>query len=408
MPEIETKRKVYSVTELTKGIKLLLEENFPFTFVSGEISNFKNHSSGHWYFTLKDSGAQIRVVMFRGSNRGIKFQIEDGLEVIVGGRVTVYEQQGQYQIVAETCEPKGLGALQLAFEQLKAKLEKEGLFNMERKRPIPFLSRRVGIVTSPTGAVIQDMIHVTQRRFPGLPLLLVPVRVQGEGASEEICEGIRMLNQISDVDVIIVGRGGGSLEDLWPFNEEKVAREIFNSKIPIISAVGHETDWTIADFVADRRAPTPSAAAEMVAPHREELIRRILDLRNRVAQGVLGDVEEKKRSLKRLLDSYAFRQPRDIIEQYTQRLDEIVRQMINYSDSLFREKKTAFQSLVAHLEALSPLGVLARGYSLTLNEKGHAIRSIKEVKAGERLRSRVSDGFIDATVKGVEKSSLSP
>ncbi len=396
------KRKIHSVTELTKGVKFLLEEAFPFVFVSGEISNFKNHSSGHWYFTLKDSGAQIRGVMFRGSNRNVKFQVEDGLEVILGGRLTVYEQQGQYQLVAETLEPKGLGALQLAFEQLKAKLEKEGFFKTERKRPLPFLARRVGIVTSPTGAVIQDIIHVTQRRFPGRALLLYPVRVQGDGASDEICEGIRALNEIEDIDVLIVGRGGGSLEDLWPFNEEKVIREIIGSRIPVISAVGHETDWTLADFAADRRAPTPSAAAEMVAPVREELVRRIWELEARVRRGVLNDLDEKKRTLAKLLDSYAFKQPQNVIEQYTQRVDEFVRQVVNYSDSLLKSKRMAFQGIVSHLEALNPLGVLGRGYSVTLNDKGHAVRSIREVKPGADLTHRVSDGVIRTTVKGVK------
>jgi len=401
MPETAVKRKIHSVTELTKGVKFLLEEAFPFVFVSGEISGFTNHSSGHWYFTLKDAGAQISGVMFRGSNRNVKFQVENGLEVIVGGRLTVYEQRGQYQLLAETLEPKGLGALQLAFEQLKAKLEAEGLFRTERKRPLPFLPCRVGIVTSPTGAVIQDIINVTQRRFPGLALLLYPVRVQGDGASDEICEGIRALNRIEDIDVLIVGRGGGSLEDLWSFNEEKVIREIVESRIPVISAVGHETDWTLADFAADRRAPTPSAAAEMVAPVREELVRRIWELEARVRRGVLNDLDEKKRVLAKLLDSYAFKQPQNVIEQYTQRVDEFVRQVVNYGDSLLKSKRMAFQGIVSHLEALNPLGVLSRGYSVTLNDKGQAVRSIRGVKPGTDLTHRVSDGVILTTVKGV-------
>ena len=237
--QTKTERKVLTVSEITRSLKFLLERSYPFVWLTGEISNLTKHRSGHWYFTLKDSNAQIRVVMFRGSNAKIKFDVESGMEVVVGGRITIYEQSGQYQMLADSMEPKGIGALQLAFEQLKEKLAKEGLFNEERKRPIPFLARRVGIVTSPTGAVIQDIINVTGRRFPSLPLLLYPARVQGDGAASEIAEGIRQLNQVSDIEVLIVGRGGGSLEDLWPFNEEEVAREIYKSRVPVISAV-----WT--------------------------------------------------------------------------------------------------------------------------------------------------------------------
>jgi exodeoxyribonuclease VII large subunit len=404
MIETKTERKIYSVSEITKGIRLVLEKTYPFVWVSGEISNLKKHGSGHWYLTLKDSLSQIRVVMFRGVNSKVKFDVENGLEIIIGGRVTVYDQQGQYQIVAEIMEPKGLGALQLAFEQLKAKLEKEGLFDSERKRPTPFLADKVGIVTSPTGAVIQDIINVTQRRFPGLPLLLYPVRVQGDGASEEIAAGIRYLNTLSDIDVLIVGRGGGSMEDLWPFNEEIVAREIFNSRIPVISAVGHETDWTIADFVADRRAPTPSAAAEMVAPAREELFRRIVEAQNRMVNGSFNLLKDKQSEVKRLLDSYAFKQPQNIIEQSYQQLDGLVREMVNYGGSFLKEKTMMFQNLISQLEALSPLGVLSRGYSLSLDEKGHVVRSIKNVKVGKKMATRVEDGTIFSIVEGVQSN----
>jgi exodeoxyribonuclease VII large subunit len=340
--------------------------------------------------------------MFRGSNQKVRFDVESGLEAVVGGRLTVYDQQGQYQIIAEVLEPKGLGALQLAFEQLKARLEKEGLFDKERKRPIPFLARRVGIVTSPTGAVIQDIINVTQRRFPGLSLLLYPVKVQGEGAAGEIAEAIEHMNTIPDIDVLIVGRGGGSLEDLWPFNEEIVARAISNSQRPVISAVGHETDWTIADFTADRRAPTPSAAAEMVAPVREELLRRLWELQSRSRNGMLGVFGEKKEKLFQLRDSYAFKQPKNIIEQYTQKVDGLVREMTNYSVSLLNEKKMAFEGMVSRLEALSPLGVLARGYSVSLDEKERVIGSVKGVKKGSRMKTRVKDGVIISEVEGVK------
>lgn len=401
---MDPERKIYSVSEITKEIRALLEKQYPFVWVSGEVSNLKKHSSGHWYFTLKDATAQIRIVMFRGLNQKVRFDVDNGLEIIVGGRLTVYDAQGQHQIVAELLEPKGLGALQLAFEQLKTKLEKEGLFDTARKRPIPFLARRVGIVTSPTGAVIQDIINVTQRRFPGLPLLLYPVRVQGEGASSEIAEAIRYLNTLTDIDVMIVGRGGGSLEDLWPFNEEIVAREIFKSRVPIISAVGHETDWTIADFVADRRASTPSAAAEMVAPAREELFRRILDLKNRLMGGALSLVDDKKLAVKQLVDSYAFKQPQNIVEQYTQVLDGFLREFMNYGRSFLSQKEMVFKHAVSQLETLSPLGVLARGYSLTLDEKGKMIRSARSVKAKDSIVTRVTDGMIYSTVNEVKKN----
>lgn len=404
MLNTKTERKIYSVSEITKEIRFLLEKQYPFVWISGEISNLKKHSSGHWYFTLKDASAQLRTVMFRGSNSRVKFDVESGLEVVAGGRITVYDQQGQYQMVAEILEPKGLGALQLAFEQLKAKLEKEGLFDSVRKRPAPFLSKRVGIVTSPTGAVIQDIINVTQRRFPGLPLLLYPVRVQGEGAAEEIAAGIRHLNDVPDIDVLIVGRGGGSLEDLWPFNEEIVAREIYNSKIPVISAVGHETDWTIADFVSDRRAPTPSAAAEMVAPVREELLRRIWELQTRLAGGSLNLLQNKKSELNQLVESYAFKQPQNIIEQNEQTLDGLIREMMNYGTNRLKEKNMNFQHVVSRLEALSPLGVLARGYSLSLDEKGNVIRSIKKVKSGSRMKTKLEDGTILSVVERVKSN----
>jgi len=404
MVNTKDSRKIFSVGELTRTVKQILEKSFPLVWVNGEISNLVQHSSGHWYFSLKDREAQIRIVMFRGANRAVKFAVENGLEILVGGRLTIYEKSGQYQIVADVLEPKGLGALQLAFEQLKEKLEKQGLFSEERKRAIPFFPKRVGIVTSPTGAVIQDVIYVTQRRYPGLPLLLCPVRVQGEGASKEICEGIQMMNQLGGIDVLIVGRGGGSLEDLWSFNEENVARAIFESRIPIISAVGHETDWTIADFVADHRAPTPSAAAEMVAPRRDELLKRVWELGGRIRGGALEVIKDKRRELTNLMDSYAFRQPQNVIEQYTQRVDELLRQIVNYSTSLLQKKRIAFQAALKHLEALSPLGVLARGYSLTFDSKGQVLHSASKVKKGDTLRSKLSEGTIHSQVTGVDKN----
>src|SRR3990172_5484797 len=268
-------RYVLKVSELTREIKDILEGKFYEVWVEGEISNLRIPPSGHLYFTLKDDSSQIRAVLFRLQARALRFIPEDGLHVICGGRISVYEKRGEYQLILETMEPKGVGALQLAFLQLKDKLEKEGFFDPGRRKPIPMFPQAIGIVTSPTGAVIRDMLHIIERRFKNVRIVLYPVRVQGEGAALEIAGGIDYFNALNEVDVIIVGRGGGSIEDLWAFNEEEVARAIYHSKIPIISAVGHETDYTIADFVADLRAPTPSAAAELVEGVKAEMISRL-------------------------------------------------------------------------------------------------------------------------------------
>src|SRR5204863_4564033 len=275
-------RAVLTVSALTEKLRQVLEEKFPMVWVEGEISNFKVYGSGHAYFTLKDSGAQVRAVLFRNRMRRIRFEPGDGLHVLAMGSVEVYPQRGEYQLVVELLEPRGLGALQLAFEQLKARLAAEGLFDEGRKRALPRFPRKIGIVTSPSGAAIRDMLRVIGRRFGELHIVLAPCRVQGDGAAEEIARGIRDLNALGDVDVLIVGRGGGSLEDLWAFNEEVVARAIAGSKVPVISAVGHEVDVTIADFVADLRAPTPSAAAELVVREKQTIVETIADLHHRL------------------------------------------------------------------------------------------------------------------------------
>ncbi|MCK4793478.1 MAG: exodeoxyribonuclease VII large subunit, partial [Desulfobacteraceae bacterium] len=275
MPE----RRIYTVTELTHNIKDFLEEAFPFVWITGEISNFRIPVSGHFYFTIKDSGAQISAVMFRGQNRNLRFQPEDGMAVIAMGRLNVYETKGIYQIIIEYLEPEGVGVLQLAFEHLKKRLAAEGLFDEKHKLPLPFLPQKIAVVTSPTGAVIRDIINVIDRRFPNMTVEIAPVKVQGEQAAEEIVEAIELLNDRNDADVIVVARGGGSLEDLQAFNSEVVARAIFSSEIPVVSAVGHETDFTIADFTADLRAPTPSAAAELIVPVKNDLLMRTKEIR---------------------------------------------------------------------------------------------------------------------------------
>ena len=368
------KPKIFSVSELTKQIRSLLENNFAEVWIAGEISNFRSPGSGHFYFTLKDDQAQLSAVMFRGANARLPFKIEDGQEVICHGRVTVYESRGQYQIVVDHCDPKGIGALQLAFEQLKKKLQTEGLFDAARKKPLPFLPKNIGVVTSPTGAAIRDILNILQRRFPGIEVLLVPVKVQGVGAAEEIAEAIRLLNEQGEVDVMIVGRGGGSMEDLWAFNEEAVARAIFASKIPVLSAVGHEIDFTIADFVADVRAPTPSAAAELAVPRKEDLAAAIQNMRQRLAQAIVKDFPQRMMQMDGL------------------------RERLSYSWQVSFDKRSEhLKKMFGSLDHLSPLHILAKGYSVA-REAGtlKPIKSVKELKKGDDLEIIFHEGKCDA------------
>ena len=358
------KPRVYSVSELTTELKILIEDTFTGVWVEGEISNFKLHTSGHMYFTLKDDRGQIRAVMFRGSNRALQFRPEDGLAVIVFGNVTIYEPRGDYQIYVEYMEPKGLGALQLAFEQLKGRLEAQGLFDPTHKRPIPLLPGKIGIVTSPTGAAIRDILQIINRRFANVEILIFPVRVQGDGAAAEIVEGVEVLNKRRDLDVIIIARGGGSIEDLWAFNEETVARAIHASQTPVISAVGHETDFTIADFVADVRAPTPSAAAELVISRKDELTQRVDDLTSRLVSHVryrVGRDAERLRSVERHL--YLLN-PLEQVKRQRERLKEgalALQWTMNHRLVLWQGE---LRTVVAKLDSLSPLAILARGYSV--------------------------------------------
>jgi len=361
--ELRTPR-IYSVSELTAELKALLENTFTGVWVEGEISNFKHHTSGHMYFTLKDDRGQLRAVMFRGSNRGLQFRPEDGLAVIVFGNVTIYEPRGEYQIYVEYMEPKGLGALQLAFEQLKTRLEAEGLFDPARKRPIPLLPKKIGLVTSPSGAAIRDILQIIHRRFANVQVLIFPVRVQGEGAAAEIVEGIESLNKRGDLDVLIVARGGGSIEDLWAFNEEVVARAIYASQTPVISAVGHETDFTIADFVADVRAPTPSAAAELVISRKAELSQRVDDLFSRLVSHMRYRAERSGERLRSLERHLRLLSPLERVKRQRERLREgalALQSSMSHRLALWRgDLRTA----AARLDSLSPLAILARGYSV--------------------------------------------
>jgi exodeoxyribonuclease VII large subunit len=380
-------RRVYSVTDLTAEIKAVLEDGFSAVWVEGELSNFKHHTSGHMYFTLKDNHAQLRGVMFRGSNRLLRFQPKDGMAVLVCGSVTVYERRGEYQITVEFMEPKGVGALQLAFEQLKAKLAAEGLFLAARKRPLPRFPRKIGIITSPTGAVIRDMLTIIRRRFPGLAILIHPVQVQGASAAEEIAAALARLGQRRDLDVLIVARGGGSLEDLWAFNEEVVARAIAASPIPVISAVGHETDVTIADFVADLRAPTPSAAAELVVAQRDELRQRVDDLLARALIAMEGGLMARRQRLQMLGRHLGVLSPAVRVRRQAERLQGLQHRLTarwGMGQMLRRER---LKALAGKLESLSPLGILGRGYSICF---GLPDRNILKVAADAAVGSEVA------------------
>ncbi len=433
--------KPLTVTELTAEIKQILERRFAEVWIEGEISNFKRHSSGHWYFTLKDEGAQVRCASFRNSNRYIRFEPEDGLKVRVRGKLSLYEPRGEYQIIVTSIEPVGIGALQLAFEQLKERLEHEGLFDADRKRPIPMLPRTVGIVTSPTGAALRDMLRVLGRRNRSVSVLIAPTRVQGEGAAREIAAAIEMLSSSGRVDVIIAGRGGGSLEDLWSFNEEIVARAIAASVVPVVSAVGHETDFTIADFVADLRAPTPSAAAELVAASADELFEGIrrrrqasLDaVRYRVLHARSGVrslrhsesiaavpkrvsrlmqeaddarefiVESARAALRSSLSAAevagrAIRtfDPRRRILAETARLAALNGLMASGTSAALERRRLDLGRLVGALSSLSPLDVLARGYAVVRSSDGAIVRSVEQVGSGDRISVRVADGTFDA------------
>jgi len=397
---LATQRRVFSISEITKNIRSVLEENFSGVWVEGEISNFKFHTSGHMYFSLKDEFSQIQCVMFRSENAKLDFDPKEGLSVVCFGRVSVYPVRGQYQLYAERMEPKGLGALQLKFQQLKEKLKKEGLFDEARKREIPYLPNRIGIVTSIDGAALKDILNVLDRRFSTVSILINPVAVQGAGAAASIAEAIEDFNRLKNVDVLIVGRGGGSLEDLWAFNEEIVARAIFNSRIPVISAVGHEVDFTIADFVADLRAATPSAAAEIVMPMKEELILRISDLKLRILQAFTGFVKNLRQELKALQQSRGLKDPLSFFEIKFQRLDELKKNMTALFETLVRFKEERLSGLIGQLEALGPLSTLKRGYSATFKLPGETlVTSFDSVKPGDFVKTRLKKGFFTSQVK---------
>ncbi|MFI5346220.1 MAG: exodeoxyribonuclease VII large subunit [Elusimicrobiota bacterium] len=393
-----TDRRIFTVAELNAQIHELLEASFPDLWVEGEISNCKAYPSGHTYLTLKDDKAQVRAVLFKGSAYSVKFKFVDGLKVLVRARVTSYEPRGELQLVISAAEPRDKGALQLALEQLKAKLQAEGLFDESRKKPLPPFPKSVGVVTSGQGAAARDVINVLSRRWPGIEIRVWPVKVQGPGAAEEISDAIRGFNELAaDTDVLLVGRGGGSIEDLWAFNEEPVARAIAMSHIPIVSCVGHETDWTIADFVADLRAPTPSAAAELVVPEKAALLDRLLEHDDAMAQTLRDKLEDLSRRLIYAAQHPLLQDPRRLWEQKVQRVDELTVRLPEAVRRLLENAGLRLGATAGRLDAISPLKVLARGYAIA-ESKGKVLTKASQVKRGDPVHIRLSDGEINCEV----------
>jgi len=395
-------RKPLTVCQLTTLIKTELELAFPSVLVEGEISNLSaQNSSGHIYFSLKDEKSTIRCTLWRTNRSALRFRLEDGQKIIIGGAVRLYDKAGQYQINVETIEPSGVGALQLAFEQLKAKLEKEGLFDAMRKRPLPVFPRRVGVVTSATGAAFKDICKVLHKRMPGTVIVLNPAQVQGDQAASDIARAIREFNEYGDVEVLIVGRGGGSTEDLWAFNEEAVARAIADSRIPIISAVGHEVDFTIADFVADDRAPTPSAAAMAVVPDRDELILQVKHMADVLAGNLKGLLRHNQERLKRLAGSFVFKRPQTMIEGFAQRLDDLLHMLEGSFRRTLESKSGDWKNATDKLNLLNPMAILSRGYSVTKMD-GKILSSSRGVEAGCEIETILSDGKVKSKVMETE------
>jgi len=398
-------KHIFSVTELTRNIRSVLEGTFGTIWIEGEISNFTKHQSGHMYFSIKDAQSVLSCVIFRRVNAGIKFEIKSGMHVLCFGKISVYDKRGQYQLYVEEIEPRGKGALQMAFEQLKEKLREEGLFDKSRKRPIPYLPQKIGVVTSPTGAAIRDILNVTKRRFSNIEIIISPARVQGDTAKHEIVEAIKLFNELRNVDVIIVGRGGGSLEDLWSFNEEIVARAIRDSKIPIISAVGHEVDWTISDFVSDFRAPTPSAAAELVIPRKEDLLAALKNMLERMNVSLMSKIGYLSEHLNALKKRYVMREPKNVIIQYEQEIDHLLESLNSKAQLALKFKKDELKSFIGRLNALNPLAILERGYSVTIKEKGnHIVKNVKELREKDIIKTKLYKGEILSEIKKLKNN----
>ena len=382
------------VSELNGYIKNIIDgdEMLANVYIKGEISNFKRHYSGHLYFTLKDETSLIKCVMFKSYTNYLNFEPKDGMSVVILGSVSVFERDGVYQVYAKGMEPEGVGALYKAYEKLKAKLSEEGLFDEAHKKPIPILPRAIGVVTSKTGAVIRDIINVTTRRLPNVNIILYPAAVQGEGAAQTIVNGIKYFNKAKNVDTIIIGRGGGSLEDLWPFNEEITARAIYESEIPIISAVGHETDFTIADFVADLRAPTPSAAGELAVPDVLEVRWKLENINKRLANSLRKKVENVRIKYDNLKNSRALKNPYDALRQKMIVFDNLYKNIENNFSLKVKDRHIKLVGFIGRLENLSPLKTMLRGYSIVENLDGKVIKSVNDLSKNDEISIRLNDG----------------
>lgn len=441
-----TEREILTVSQLNHRAKQLLETHLPLLWVEGELSNVSQPSSGHWYFTLKDDQAQVRCAMFKNRNMLVRFKPQQGQHVMIRARVSLYEGRGDYQIIAEHMEEAGAGALQRAFDELKIKLAKEGLFDERHKKPLPALPSHIGVITSPTGAAIHDILHVLERRFPSIPVTIIPVTVQGKEAAPQIVKAIELANRADLFDVLIVGRGGGSLEDLWPFNEESVARAIYASKLPIVSAVGHEVDVTIADFVADLRAPTPSAAAELITPDGDDWLDKFIGFEVLLEEAMQRKLSALKQQLHWLrarlrhprqqleqqaqhldnlelrlknliqkqltiyhnkLNQFSIRQqahhPQVRLRQLTERLHNQQSRLVNAQTYLLQRKKQAFNEATRMLNTLSPLNTLERGYALVTDIKGKVVTTSKQLSIGDSLNTKVADGEFIARVESIVK-----
>lgn len=395
---------VLSVSQLNRYIKMNFDadENLANIFISGEISNFTNHyRTGHLYFTLKDDSAAVRAVMFNSSAKRLKFMPEDGMKVIARGRVSVYEASGQYQLYVDDMQPDGVGALNLAYEQLKEKLQKEGLFSEHHKKPLPPYPEKVGVITSPTGAAVRDIINVLGRRFPYAEIVFCPVLVQGEGAHLQLTDAVNLFNSERAADVIIIGRGGGSIEDLWEFNDEGLARAVYNSDIPVISAVGHETDFTICDFVADMRAPTPSAAAELAVPDSNELQYALSALKNRMFLNVSSGIADRRSRLEYLTSKGALKSPDEMLSNRSQRLDTAFSKMLSSYENRIGGKKVEFISAATALSKLDPMSVLMRGFAFVSDKNGKNVYSSQALAKGDKINVRFHDGSAVCEVKEI-------
>ncbi|EPJ5578155.1 exodeoxyribonuclease VII large subunit [Citrobacter farmeri] len=438
---------IFTVSRLNQTVRLLLEQEMGQVWISGEISNFSQPSSGHWYFTLKDDTAQVRCAMFRNSNRRVTFRPQHGQQVLVRANITLYEPRGDYQIIVESMQPAGEGLLQQKYEQLKAKLQAEGLFDQQHKQALPSPTHCVGVITSKTGAALHDILHVLKRRDPSLPVIIYPSAVQGDDAPGQIVRAIELANARQECDVLIVGRGGGSLEDLWSFNDERVARAIFASMIPVVSAVGHETDVTIADFIADLRAPTPSAAAEMVSRNQQELLRQILSAQQRLGMAmdyflanrsrrftqiyyrlqqqhpqlrlarqqtalerlhqrmnvaIDGQLKRTSQHQARLLQRLNQQSPQPRIYRAQTRIQQLEYRLAENVRSRLSTTRERFGNAVTHLEAVSPLSTLARGYSVSTATDGKVLKKVKQVKTGDVMTTRLEDGWVESQVTDIK------